>query len=294
MLHILLDTDISNDMDDMQALAYLLAQPDADILGITTVTGEAIARAELADMMLHLAERGGVPVHAGSENPLSGAFRQTHITPKEKALLDDFPHRADFAADTAVDFLRRTIEAHPHEITLCCIGPLTNIARLFRGHPHIPGLLKTLVIMGGRFGEVDTARWGVQEWNILNDPDAAKIVFDAPVREAFIFGVELTSRVFRTDVARVADSALGCPALVPFARAIRTSREAWYHDVVALSALFDDTGMTFARGRISVTDAGDTRFAPDENGAHHLMTAMDKELFFSHFFKTLGIEPVAE
>lgn len=44
MLHILLDTGIGNDMDDMQALAYLLAQPDADILGITTVTGEAIAR----------------------------------------------------------------------------------------------------------------------------------------------------------------------------------------------------------------------------------------------------------
>lgn len=262
MLHILLDTDIGNDMDDMQALAYLLSQSDADILGITTVTSEAIARAELADMTLRLAERGGVPIHAGSENPLSGAFRQTHVTPREKALLDDFPHRADFAADTAVDFLRRTIEAHPHEITLCCIDPLTSIARLFRDHPHIPGLLKTLVIMGGRFGEVDTARWGVQEWNILNDPEAAKIVFDAPVREAFIFGVELTSRVFRTDVARV--------------------------------ALFDDAGLTFARGRISVTDTGDTRFAPDENGAHHLMTAMDNDLFFSHFFKTLGIEPVAE
>lgn len=67
MLHILLDTDIGNDMDDMQALAYLLSQLDADILGITTVTGEAIARAELADMMLRLAERGGVPVHAGQK-----------------------------------------------------------------------------------------------------------------------------------------------------------------------------------------------------------------------------------
>ena len=294
MLHILLDTDIGNDMDDMQALAYLLAQPDADILGVTTVTGEAIARAELADMMLRLAGRSDVPVHAGSENPISGEFLQTRVTPKEKALLDDFPHRADFAEDTAVDFLRRTIESHPHEITLCCIGALTNIARLFRDHPHIPALLRTLVIMGGRFGTVDTARWGVQEWNILNDPEAAKIVFSAPVREAFIFGVELTSRVFRTDVARVADSAQAFPALVPFARAIRTSPEAWYHDAVALAALFDDAGMTFARGRISVTDTGDTRFAPDENGAHHLMTAMDNELFFQHFFKTLGVAPVAE
>ena len=108
---ILLDTDIGNYMDDMQALAYLLAQPGADLLGVTTVTGEAIARAELADMMLRLAGRSDVPVHAGSENPLRGAFLQTRVTPEEKALLDDFPHRADFAADTAVDFLRRAIEA---------------------------------------------------------------------------------------------------------------------------------------------------------------------------------------
>ena len=63
---------------------------------------------------------------------------------------------------------------------------------------------------------------------------------------------------------------------------------------LALSALFDGAGMTFERGVISVSDAGDTRFAPDESGAHRLMTAMDNDLFFSHFFETLGIAPVAE
>lgn len=84
MLHILLDTDIGNDMDDMQALAYLLAQPGAELLGITTVTGEAIARAELADMMLRLAGRGDVPVHVGSENPLSGAFLRGTLRPLKR------------------------------------------------------------------------------------------------------------------------------------------------------------------------------------------------------------------
>lgn len=293
MLHILLDTDIGNDMDDMQALAYLLAQPDADILGLTTVTGEARERAALADMMCRLAGRGDMPIHAGAETGLSGAFRQSAVSPKEKALLDDFPH-ASFAPDTAVKFLRQTIEAHPGEITLCCIGPLTNIAQLFEKHPHIPALLKTLIVMGGRFGDVDTARWGVQEWNILNDPIAAKIVFDAPVREAYIFGVEQTSRAFRTDTARVADSAQRCPALVPFSRAIRTSREAWYHDVIALMSLFDDAGMAFARGKIDVTAAGDTRFTPCADGAHRLLTQLNLDLFFSHFFNALGIEPVSE
>ena len=55
MLKMLLDTDIGNDMDDMQALAYLLAREDAELVGITTVTGEADVRAKLADAMCRLA-----------------------------------------------------------------------------------------------------------------------------------------------------------------------------------------------------------------------------------------------
>lgn len=287
MTKILLDTDIGNDMDDMQALAYLLARPDAKILGITTVTGEPVVRAQLADLMCKLAKKD-IPIHVGADTGLSGAFRQDTVSPKEKVLPDAFPHRAEFAAD-AVDFLRSVIRAHPGEITLCCIGPLTNIAMLFESDPEIPSLLKNVILMGGRFGDVDTARWGAQEWNIINDVRAAQIVFDAPVREMRIFGVEQTSRVFRTDTDHVADAAEACDCLVPFSRAIRTSKDAWYHDVVALAALFDDRGMRFARGTVSVTDAGDTVFAPSESGRHQLLTALDVPWFFRHYFATVGI-----
>jgi len=288
MLKILLDTDIGCDMDDMQALAYLLARRDVTLLGITTLTGEPIVRAKLADMMCRLAKKD-IPVHVGAGEGLEKSFRQGSVVKKEKALLDSFPHREDFPENTAVEFLRETIEANPGEITLCAIGPLTNIAQLFRAYPHIPGLLKKLVIMGGRFGEVDTARWGVQEWNIVNDPAAARIVFDAPVADVRVFGVELTHRVCRTDIAAVADSAAMCPWLVPFAQVIRTGMEAWYHDAVAVSALFSTDGMEFARGRVRANDAGDTVFTPGAAGNHLLMTAMDTDKFFAHFYETVGI-----
>ena len=287
MTKILLDTDIGNDMDDMQALAYLLSRSDTEILGITTVTGEPVVRAQLADLMCRLVHRD-VSIHVGAAVGLSGAFRQNAVSPKEKVLTDQFPHRADYAAD-AVEFLRSVIRSHPGEITLCCIGPLTNIAMLFESDPEIPALLKDVILMGGRFGDVDTARWGAQEWNIVNDIRAAQIVFSAPLRSVRIFGVEQTSRVFRTDTGRVADEAAQCSCLVPFSRAIRTSKEAWYHDAVALAALFDDSEMTFARGTVHVTDAGDTVFVPNPDGCHKLLTGMDIGSFFRHFYETVGI-----
>ena len=198
MEKILLDTDIGCDMDDMQALAYLLARDDAEILGITTVTGEAAVRAELADMMCRLAEKK-VPVYVGYSRTLKDEmFIQRSVSEREKALLGEFSH-GEYSEDNpsaAIDFLHETIAANPGEITLCAIGPLTNIAKLFERYPDTPQKLGKLIIMGGRFGAVDTKRWGEEEWNIINDIDAAKAVFETPVPDVAAFGVELTSLVF--------------------------------------------------------------------------------------------------
>ncbi len=287
MHKILLDTDIGCDMDDMLALGYLLARDDVELLGITTVTGEPEIRAALADMMCRLAGKK-VPVFVGAEKGRMGEFRQKNVIRKEKALLEDFPHGEAFGCD-AVGFLHKTVTENPHEVVLCAIGPLTNLAELFLAYPETPSLLKRLVIMGGRFGDVDNGRWGVQEWNILNDPASADIVFSAPVPDVLLFGVEQTCRVFRTDTEALADSVSACPWLLPYSRAIRTGKEAWYHDAVAVSALFHTDGMRFVRGKAHVSGCGDTEFTPDKAGNHALMTVMDVTEFFSHFDSVIGI-----
>ena len=285
---IILDTDIGCDMDDMLALAYLLLQEKAELLGITTVTGEPVTRAKLAKIMCSLAERD-IPVHVGAGEALCGKFRQNTLVGSEKALVEEISCSDDFEENTAIEFLREIIEQHPGEITLCAIGPLTNIAILFEKYPHIPSLLGKLVIMGGRFGDVDTARWGAQEWNIINDPAAAKAVFDAPVKDVRVFGVEQTCRVFVTDTKELADRCESVPCLLPFSHVVRTWHGIWYHDAVAVSALFYDDGMTFKRGHISVSANGDTSFTSDKNGNHLLLTDMDIDKFFEHFNKTVCI-----
>ena len=65
MTKILLDTDIGTDVDDAVALAYLLAQPECELLGITTVTGQAVERAKLCSVLCHAAGRPDIPIYPG-------------------------------------------------------------------------------------------------------------------------------------------------------------------------------------------------------------------------------------
>ena len=148
VVNLLLDTDIGSDIDDAVCLAYLLAQPRCNLLGVTTVTGEANKRAMLASVLAKVA-RKNIPIYPGCETPLVIEQKQPHAA--QAVALPKWPHDTDFRSGEAVEFLRHTIRKHPGELTLLTIGPLTNIALLFRVDPEIPTLLKSLVMMCGVF-----------------------------------------------------------------------------------------------------------------------------------------------
>ena len=125
---ILLDTDIGSDIDDAVCLAYLLANPQCELLGITTVTGEAVKRAQMASALCKIAGKK-VPIYPGAENPLLIAQRQTGAPQARQ--LSNWRHQTDFPKNDAVAFMRRTIRNNPGEIILLPVGPLTNVALLF-------------------------------------------------------------------------------------------------------------------------------------------------------------------
>jgi len=286
MVKILLDTDIGCDQDDMQALGYLLAQKDAELLGITTVCGEPVIRAQIADLMCRRSDKK-MPIHAGASVTLSGRKMGPPVR-SERVLPEHYEHNPDIPEDTAVEFMRQTIEEHPGEITLCAIGALTTLATLFRKYPNVIPLIKRTVIMAGRYGYADPY-WGEQECNIRADQLAAETVFHAPLTDVWVFGVEMTCKVFRSDVQTVADNAEKCPWMVPFAEVIRQCTCAWYHDVVAVVSPFWQDGMQFERGSIRVSEKGDTLFTADPDGNVHLLRELDIPAFFDHFCQTLGI-----
>src|SRR5689334_6817049 len=191
MTKILLDTDIGTDVDDAVALAYLLSHPDCELLGITTVTGEADKRASLASVVCKAAGRE-IPIYPGAERPMHGEQRQPKA--QQAGVLPRWPHEVDFPINQAVGFLANTIRSHPNEVTLLTIGPLTNIGMLFTAHPHVASLLAGLVMMGGNFDEAGPEA-GRIEWNVAGDLRASEIVYKAPVQLHRSLGLNVTQRV---------------------------------------------------------------------------------------------------
>src|SRR4051795_10874188 len=110
---ILLDTDIGSDIDDAVCLAYLLAEPRCELLGVTTVSGRPRERAALVDAVCRAAGRSDVPIVAGLEHGyLSRAVVQPEVP--QAGILERFPHAdPDELAGDAVAFLAEQIRARP-------------------------------------------------------------------------------------------------------------------------------------------------------------------------------------
>jgi len=289
MQKLILDTDIGSDIDDVMCLSYLLAQPECDLLGVTTVSGEPWKRAEIADALCKRAGKD-VPVFPGIEQPLLGKQFQPHAPQHSK--VGNWAHR-NFPpgnAGKAIEFLRDTIRANPGEVTLLTIGPLTNIAALFSIDREIPSMLKELVMMGGCFTR-DTAHTPLAEWNILCDPHAAQIVIGSPIPRLRMVGIDMTARVVmeRDEVRRRCTAPL-LETAVDFAEVwFEHSGSITFHDPLASAVIFEPDICPFARGYADVELqserlAGVTHWAAAEDGPHEVASSVDVGRFFEHYF----------
>jgi purine nucleosidase len=280
---ILLDTDIGSDIDDAVCLAYLLAQPACELLGVTTVSGDPELRARLVSAQCRVAGRD-VPIFPGIAEPRGGQQRQPKAP--QAAALDRWPHQTDFPQGRAIDFLRDTIRANPGEVTLLAIGPLTNIARLFEEDPAIPGMLRSLVLMGGCFTS-DPPRG---EWNIICDPPAADAVYRAAAPLHRSIGLDVTLKVQME--AHEVRGRFRHPLLLPvldFAEVWFAQRpEITFHDPLAAATIFDPQICRFARGQVTTLldsePAGITGWEMGAAGPHEVALEVDAPGFFEHFF----------
>jgi inosine-uridine nucleoside N-ribohydrolase len=288
MKKVLLDTDIGTDVDDAVALAYLLSHPDCELLGITTVTGEPEKRASLASVLCETAGKD-IPIYPGEDHPMQGEQRQPIA--QQAAALAHLPHKTNFPMNQAVNFLANTIRAHPGEVTLLTIGPLTNIGILFNTYPDIPDLLAGFVMMGGNFAESGPEA-GRIEWNIAGDPLASEIVYKAPVRLHRSLGLNVTQQVMMSadDVRKKFTAPLLQPVL--------DMAEIWfagfyplitYHDPLAAATIFEPDLCSYQQGTVELEKDGRTIWQPGALDAPHQVAMMvDVDQYFQHFFNVLG------
>lgn len=288
---VVFDTDIGSDIDDALCLAYLLAQPECELLGITTVSGEANKRAMMASALCKVAGKT-IPIFPGVENPLLIKAKQPQAP--QAAALSQWEHDTVFPQNEAIEFLRRTIRANPGEVVLLGTGPMTNIGLLFSIDPEIPRLLKSLVLMCGVFtNHVQMNPVPDREWNALNDPQAAAIVYRAPVPRHRSLGLDVTTWVtMKADEFRERCKAPLLRPVLDFANVwFKWSDIVTFHDPLAATTIFNDRICTFTPGTVQVefrdeAHEGQTYWDSDTADApHEVALEVKPELFMEEYFR---------
>lgn len=196
----LLFIDCDPGVDDAAALLMAAAAPGVQILGLSAVAGNVPLERTLPNTLALAAFMGTeeVPVYAGASGPISGpAITAVHVHGEDGLRGHELPpHNLKAREETAWDALYREALAHPGEVTLLALGPLTNVAIAFTKHPRLPELLKEVVLMGGAAavpGNVSPAA----EFNILADPAAAEAVFRAGAR-VVVCPLDVTEKSYLT------------------------------------------------------------------------------------------------
>jgi purine nucleosidase len=181
---IIIDTDPGQ--DDAVAILLALASPEeVEVLGITAVAGNVPLHLtqKNARIICELAGKIDMPVFAGCDAPIKRKLVTAEHVHGKTGL--DGPPMADpvmpLQDQHGVDFIVETLRRHPSgSVTLCPLGPLTNIAVAFQKAPDIVGRVQEIVLMGGAYFEVGNIT-PAAEFNIYVDPEAADIVFKSGV-----------------------------------------------------------------------------------------------------------------
>jgi len=187
---IILDCDPG--MDDSMAIVMAAKAPQLELLAVTAVNGNYPVDVTCvnARKMLELLGKAHIPVARGMANPM--------VRPCPS---DPFTHGADGQAENflpdpitplsplhAVDLIIETVKAHPHEVTILCTGPMSNLAMAITKAPEIKPLIAEVIAISGAFGlnryafANATGDTPQSEWNVYVDPEAAKIVYESGIK----------------------------------------------------------------------------------------------------------------
>jgi purine nucleosidase len=196
--------DCDTGIDDSMALAWLLASPAIDLVGVGTVSGNCSAAQAARNSLdlLGLAGRGDVPVAIGAHDPLEGSFNGgvpwihgdngvgnvvLPIAPRE-------PEPGD-----AADLLIRLAHEHGGRLAIVTVGPTTNIAVALARDPGLAARIAHVTTMGGAAlvpGNISA----VAEANLGNDPEAAAALVGAGWDITLVpLDITLENRLYEAD-----------------------------------------------------------------------------------------------
>jgi len=268
--------DMDPGIDDALALILALKSPEIQVLGITTVAGNAPVEitSDNARSILEFLGEGSIPVAMGAANPLNHHLEDalSYHGPDGLGNCNLSPPKLSLYPAKAWDFIARLVLDAPGELALLATGPLTNLAYAFEMHPELPRIMDKLVLMGGAYNLTPCGkgnRTPFAEFNIWQDPEAAHIVFDSGA-DIFAVGLDVTMDPAACLNGRHLEQIKTghTPAAHLAARLVEYDVKyhgcCRMHDPLALAMLLDDSLLDFTSARVEVVggkgwDRGVTR-----------------------------------
>ena len=272
MTKIVIDTDPG--MDDTLAIVLALKSPGIEVLGISTVAGNYPIDITTRNALraLGLLGRLEIPVARGMGKPLARPLPS-----------DPFSHGSDGMAEThlpdpdaapvaihGADQIVELVSAHPGEVTIVALGPLTNVALALMKAPEIVPLVAEIVCIAGSYGlnkfafANATGDTPQSEWNVYVDPEAARLVFEAgiPIRAV---GLDVATHfdINFSEEQLAALKASGRPEARVVERMVRFVQGRGFEsycvliDSMAVAAVIDPSLVTTLRARVGVETKGE-------------------------------------
>lgn len=283
---IIFDTDIGTDIDDAYALAFILASPELELVGVTIANNRTDQRALLALKMLHETGNDDIPVAVGRMTDTGGTVNQA---PWAEGYGLTRPVR-----QTAAEFIVEQVNAAPGEITLVPVGPFTNVADALALDPELPGKLAEIVLMGGCVGWPEGATPEIRpEYNIVTDVPASQAMLScgAPM---MMIPLDATMRVRLDEEHREQLAACG----TPLTEAVCGMLSYWVkatptlHDPLAVGMAIDPTLCGVAELNLICDDAGCTRPVPGSANCRVAVTPQVGRFLSMFMERLLGWKPV--
>ena len=299
---VIFDTDPG--IDDAMALLYLHACDNLELLGITTILGNASIE-NCTNNALFLCEQFGVnaPVYRGADRCVNG---------EQPSDYPDFVHGKNGLAEidarvvgkaaedqNACSFLLESTSANPGELTIVAVGRLTNLALAINEDPTFANRVKEIIFMGGAARcEGNVTPWA--EANIIGDPEAASIVFTSGIPLVMV-GLDVTLRTRMThgfldsltaNLPELQDLLLSINRV--YAKFYKMSQD-WddfpVHDSSAVAFAHESSLFGTEPGQLTCTLEGEERgrtvFASDPSGCHRVCLSVDSNAMLDSYLKNV-------
>jgi purine nucleosidase len=200
--------DVDTGVDDAMAILYALARPGIRLEALTTTFGNTDVETATENTLriLELAGRADIPVARGVGRSLLKPYVKAadHVHGRNGLGEVELPApRAKATGEHAADLIIRMAKENPGAITLCPVGPITNVALALAKAPEIAGLLKEIVVMGSTVFHpgIQGIPSPMADANFWNDPEAAQIVLRSGARITLV-GMDVTMTVLLTKPMR--------------------------------------------------------------------------------------------